>query len=206
MTTEHATVARGRSTCRRFSGCRSEASDDRRERVVNDAFGRGCSSSIAPALSAVDERAELLVLMLGDMHGVEVASVEALLEGRCDARGRLSLRRPAQASVWLRPAYVQELAHLHGDNGVWRLLDQRASEVAKVRIAAPVPLDVEPPKTTRQSWPRPEARRRRDRCRARRSRDRQRQAVSLPTLAAACDRASIRFGHSEAPLSAARRY
>src|SRR5215213_6138921 len=35
--------------------------------VINDAYGSGCSSSIAAALGAIDERAKLLVLMLGDM-------------------------------------------------------------------------------------------------------------------------------------------
>ena len=37
------------------------------------------------------------------------------------------------------------LAELHGDKGVWRLLDQRASEVEAVPIAGPVPLDVDTP-------------------------------------------------------------
>ena len=38
-----------------------------------------------------------------------------------------------------------ELSNLHGDKGVWRLLDQRADEVVEVRIAGPVPLDVDTP-------------------------------------------------------------
>src|SRR4051812_4871835 len=33
--------------------------------VVNDAYGDGCSSSIAAALGAVDPRCDVLVLMLG---------------------------------------------------------------------------------------------------------------------------------------------
>ena len=38
--------------------------------VENDLFGDGCSSSIAIALTAVDERCRVLVLMLGDQPGV----------------------------------------------------------------------------------------------------------------------------------------
>jgi molybdenum cofactor cytidylyltransferase len=38
-----------------------------------------------------------------------------------------------------------ELGDLHGDKGVWRLLDRRADEVARVPIAGPVPLDVDTP-------------------------------------------------------------
>src|SRR5215470_8323798 len=36
------------------------------EVVVNDAYGDGCSSSIAAAMAALDRRADVLVLLLGD--------------------------------------------------------------------------------------------------------------------------------------------
>src|SRR5215210_2996473 len=36
------------------------------EIVVNEAYGEGCSSSIAAALGVVDPRCDVLVLMLGD--------------------------------------------------------------------------------------------------------------------------------------------
>jgi molybdenum cofactor cytidylyltransferase len=35
------------------------------------------------------------------------------------------------------------LADLHGDKGVWRLLEQRAADVTEVRIDGPIPLDVD---------------------------------------------------------------
>jgi molybdenum cofactor cytidylyltransferase len=35
------------------------------------------------------------------------------------------------------------LANLHGDKGVWRLLDQRADDVTEVPIDGPIPLDVD---------------------------------------------------------------
>src|SRR5689334_19079721 len=53
--------------------------------VVNDAYGEGCSSSIAAALAVVDPRADVLVLMLGDQPGVTPETVRALLTGRGDA-------------------------------------------------------------------------------------------------------------------------
>jgi molybdenum cofactor cytidylyltransferase len=37
------------------------------------------------------------------------------------------------------------LAELHGDKGVWRLLDQRADDVTEVPVAGRVPLDVDTP-------------------------------------------------------------
>jgi molybdenum cofactor cytidylyltransferase len=114
--------------------------------VVNDAYGQGCSSSIAAALDVVDARCEVLVLMLGDQPGVTAATVQQLLDGRdgaplavCrydDGRGHpLAFDRSVFA----------ELADLHGDKGVWRLLDQRCEDVVDVRIAGKIPRDVDTP-------------------------------------------------------------
>lgn len=114
------------------------------EVVVNETYGEGCSSSIAAALVAVDPRCETLVLMLGDQPGVTVATVATLLDGRGDAplavcgydngRGHpIAFRREVFAA----------LADLHGDKGVWRLLDERAKDVAEVPVAGPIPLDVD---------------------------------------------------------------
>lgn len=114
--------------------------------VVNDAFGTGCSSSIAATLGAIAERSELLVLMLGDMPGVTVASVEALLAGRGDAPLAVCRYDDERGHPFAFDRRMfEELAHLHGDKGVWRLLDQRADEVAEIRIAGRVPLDVDTP-------------------------------------------------------------
>ena len=55
------------------------------EVIENQAFGEGCSSSIAAALGAVRAECEILVLMLGDQPGVSPAVVGALLAGRGDA-------------------------------------------------------------------------------------------------------------------------
>ncbi len=112
--------------------------------VLNEAFGEGCSSSIAAALSAVDERADVLVLMLGDQPGVTAQTVAGLLAGRgaaplaaCgydDGRGHpLAFAR----------SVIGELAELHGDKGVWKLLDRRAAEVVDVPVAGTVPRDVD---------------------------------------------------------------
>jgi molybdenum cofactor cytidylyltransferase len=112
--------------------------------VVNRDYGEGCSSSIAAALGAVDPRAGVLVLLLGDQPGVTPATVEALLRGRGDAplaacryddgRGHpLAFGRSA----------LGDLAALHGDKGVWKLLDRRAKEVAEVRVAGRIPRDVD---------------------------------------------------------------
>jgi len=53
--------------------------------VENLAYGEGCSSSIAAALRAVDPRADVLVLMLGDQPGVQASTVAKLIADAIDA-------------------------------------------------------------------------------------------------------------------------
>jgi molybdenum cofactor cytidylyltransferase len=116
------------------------------EVVVNYAFGKGCSSSIAAALDAVDARCEILVLMLGDQPGVTPATVAALLAGRGDAPLAVCRYDDGRGHpIAFDRNIFPELADLHGDKGVWRLLDQRADDVVEVRIPGPVPLDVDTP-------------------------------------------------------------
>jgi molybdenum cofactor cytidylyltransferase len=112
--------------------------------VENRHFGEGCSSSIAAALSAVDGRTDVLVLMLGDQPGVRAETVAALLAGR----GPAPLAACAYADgrghplVFARSMFG-ELATLHGDKGVWKLLDRHPDWVADVPIDGSIPLDVD---------------------------------------------------------------
>jgi molybdenum cofactor cytidylyltransferase len=118
--------------------------------VVNEDYGEGCSSSIAAALGVVSPRSELLVLMLGDQPGVTAATVRTLLSGRGDAPLALCAYDdgPGHPIAFARSVFG-ELADLHGDKGVWRLLDRRGGEVAHVPVAGPVPLDVDTPEDYR---------------------------------------------------------
>jgi len=116
------------------------------EIVINDAYGAGCSSSIAAAFGAVDPRCEVLVLMLGDMPGVSAATVEALLAGRGDSSLAVCRYDDGRGHPFaFRRDVFEDLTHLHGDKGVWRLLDQRATEVVEVPVSGPIPLDVDTP-------------------------------------------------------------
>jgi molybdenum cofactor cytidylyltransferase len=112
--------------------------------VVNDAYGTGCSSSIAAALRAVDPRCDVLVLMLGDQPGVTAATVNALLAGRGDAPLAVCRYDDGRGHpIAFARGTFRALADLHGDKGVWRLLDQRAVDVTEVAIDGPIPLDVD---------------------------------------------------------------
>ena len=114
--------------------------------VVNDAYGAGCASSIAASLEALDPRCEVMVLMLGDQPGVASSTVSMLLAGRGDAPLAICAYDDGRGHpIAFARSMFGELAQLHGDKGVWRLLDQHAAEVAEVAVAGPVPRDVDTP-------------------------------------------------------------
>ena len=128
------------------------AADDVRARVdlsgadvvVNDAYGEGCSSSIAAALRVVDERCDLLVLMLGDQPGVTAETVSALLAGRGDARSRCAATttvagtrsRSTEACSVRSPTCTATRA-------CWRLPTRRATTWSRSRWPGPIPRDVD---------------------------------------------------------------
>jgi molybdenum cofactor cytidylyltransferase len=108
--------------------------------VVNDAYGSGCSSSIAAALRVVE--GDVLVLMLGDQPGATAATVRALLAGRGDAPLAVCRYDDGRGHpIAFARSVFGDLAALHGDKGVWRLLDR--GDVAEVPIAGAIPLDVD---------------------------------------------------------------
>jgi len=118
--------------------------------VVNDAYGAGCSSSIAAALRSVDPRCEVIVLLLGDQPGVSADTVAALLAGRGDAPLAVCRYDDGRGHpIAFARSVFGALADLHGDKGVWRLLDQRAGDVTEVPIAGPIPPDVDTPEDYR---------------------------------------------------------
>jgi len=112
--------------------------------VVNDAYGEGCSSSIAAALKAVRGTVDVLVLMLGDQPGVTAETVRALLAGRGDAPLAVCRYDDGRGHpIAFSRAMFGELKGLHGDKGVWRLLDR--GPTLEVPVAGPIPLDVDTP-------------------------------------------------------------
>jgi molybdenum cofactor cytidylyltransferase len=112
--------------------------------VSNEAYGTGCSSSIAAALGALDPGCDVLVLLLGDQPGVDPGTVRALLAGRGDAPLAVCRYDDGRGHpfAFARPLFG-ELSRLHGDKAVWKLLDRRAQDVVEVAVGGPVPLDVD---------------------------------------------------------------
>jgi molybdenum cofactor cytidylyltransferase len=112
--------------------------------VVNDAYGSGCSSSIAAAMASLDARCTVLVLLLGDQPGVAPQTVAALLAGRGDAPVAVCRYDDGRGHPFAFGREVfADLGALHGDKAVWKLLDARPHDVAEVAVPGPVPLDVD---------------------------------------------------------------
>jgi molybdenum cofactor cytidylyltransferase len=110
------------------------------EVVVNDAYGEGCSSSIAAALDVV--RGDVLVLMLGDQPGVTADTVRALLAGRGDSALAVCRYDDGRGHpIAFGRDVFEQLANLHGDKGVWKLVDR--GPVTEVPVPGPIPLDVD---------------------------------------------------------------
>lgn len=114
------------------------------EVVENQSFGEGCSSSIAAALTAVDPKADVLVLMLGDQPGVTAQTVHALLAGRNHAPlAACAYENGRGHPLAFARSTFSELQQLHGDKGVWKLLDRAGDQVVDVPIPGPIPRDVD---------------------------------------------------------------
>jgi molybdenum cofactor cytidylyltransferase len=112
--------------------------------VDNPSYGGGCSSSISAALPALDPRCDVLVLMLGDQPGVGPTAVRTLLARHGDAPlavCRYEDGRGHPFAFWRE--MFGELARLHGDKAVWKLLDRLGDGVAEVRVPGRVPPDVD---------------------------------------------------------------
>lgn len=112
--------------------------------VIADNQGSGCSSSLRTALSWVDPRADGIVVMLGDQPGVTREAVAKLIHsGRGAAIAVCRYSDGIGHPFWLGRKVFGELVELHGDKGVWRLIESGRFYVQQVPIAGIVPLDVD---------------------------------------------------------------
>ena len=114
------------------------------EVVENRHFGEGCSSSIAAALNTVNPKTDVLVLMLGDQPGVTTQTVATVLAGRNDsAYAACAYENGRGHPLAFARSTFKDLQALHGDKGVWKLLDRAADAVVDVPVPGPIPRDVD---------------------------------------------------------------
>lgn len=130
------------------------------EIVLNPDFGEGCSSSIAAGIAVLRPDTDAVVLLLGDQPGVRAGTARALLELLFTGRAGTGQGAPGIAvcryddgighPLAFARRMLPELAALHGDKAVWRLLEQRAGDVVEFPVPGPVPLDVDTEEDYRQ--------------------------------------------------------
>lgn len=110
--------------------------------VTTDDFGTGCSASLRVALDAVDPGSAGIVLMLGDQPGIDSADLRAIGAGGADimvCRYTNGIGHP----FWFSRNMFSDLSGLHGDKGVWKLIESGRHPVGELRVDRPVPLDVD---------------------------------------------------------------
>lgn len=109
-------------------------------------FTDGCSSSIVAALTAVPAAADGIVLLLGDQPRVTPSTIESLINAATATNASLAVCRYSDGvghPFWFGRAVFAELANLHGDKAVWKLIESGSYDVTEVPIDGPVPLDVD---------------------------------------------------------------
>jgi molybdenum cofactor cytidylyltransferase len=111
--------------------------------VENPDFGTGCSSSIVSALDLVDPRSDGIVLLLGDQPGVTSATVRSLLAAVADPIGVTRYDDGRGHPFWFGRELFGELRSLHGDKGVWKLIESGRHAVGEVGAEGNIPLDVD---------------------------------------------------------------
>ena len=112
--------------------------------VVVDDFGTGCSASLRVALEQVDPRAAGIVLMLGDQPLVDPATVRRVV-----AQGPAVDIMVCRYSdgighpFWFSRNTFRDLSQLHGDKGVWKLVQSGRHPLRELAVDGRVPLDVD---------------------------------------------------------------
>jgi molybdenum cofactor cytidylyltransferase len=112
--------------------------------VESPAPEQGCARSIGVGLEAMRDDWSELVLLLGDQPGVTPAAVAALRAGRGGAPIAVCQYDDGPGHPLLIARRLEaDLLALHGDRGVWKLLDHYAGDAARVPVSGPIPRDVD---------------------------------------------------------------
>ena len=123
---------------------RDTVSLDGADVVTVDDFGTGCSASLRVALGRVHPDAAGIVLMLGDQPEVDTALVRRLLaEGSGSPVTVCRYIDGIGHPFWLSRSVFGELAQLHGDKGIWKLIESGSVGVHELAADGTVPLDVD---------------------------------------------------------------
>jgi len=108
-------------------------------------YTQGCSSSIVSALDHIDTDVAGFVLLLGDQPEVDSQHIDTLLGAVQDGH-QIAVCRYENGighPFWFGRDTFEDLAMLHGDKAVWKLIESGKFEVHKVELSGDIPLDVD---------------------------------------------------------------
>ena len=118
----------------------------RAEVVRNAAYGTGCASSLLTGLDAAGD-ADAIVMLLGDMPGVDSAVIDSVVE---EWRAAPSWAAVTMYTDGLGHPFVfsadafETLRGLHGDKAVWKIVDTEPPErVRRIAVSRPLPRDID---------------------------------------------------------------
>ena len=106
-------------------------------------FGSGCSSSLRAALALVSAEATGIVLMLGDQPGVSLTTVERLVEASSAPIVVCRYDDGIGHPFWLNRSTFSAIGRLHGDKGVWKMIESGRFAVHELPVEGSVPPDVD---------------------------------------------------------------
>jgi molybdenum cofactor cytidylyltransferase len=113
------------------------------EVIENPQYPTGCTSSIRAALSTVDDRADGLVLLLGDQPGISVSAVSRLVGEATSRMAVCQYDNGLGHPIWFRRDMFAELSRLHADKAIWKLLTSGQPDVRQEPVPGSVPVDVD---------------------------------------------------------------
>jgi molybdenum cofactor cytidylyltransferase len=113
--------------------------------VSNAAYASGCASSLLAGMDTAGE-CDALMLLLGDMPGVDAGVIDAVRADWEAERPWAAVTdyqgRPGHPFVFSAAAFPT-LRGLHGDKAVWKILDAQPERVRRVAVDRPLPRDVD---------------------------------------------------------------
>jgi len=105
----------------------------------------GCSSSIVSTMTQLGPDVDGFVLLLGDQPKVDVSVIEQIRSAAGNGHPIAVCRYDDGIGhpFWFGRATFDDLANLHGDKAVWKVIESGKFPVHEVVVTGNVPLDVD---------------------------------------------------------------
>lgn len=117
----------------------------RADLVSNASYATGCASSLLAGLDSAGD-CDAVMLLLGDMPGVDAAVIDAVRADWEHHRPWAAVTdyqgAPGHPFVFSADAFPV-LRGLHGDKAVWKVLDAQPERVRRIPVGRPLPRDVD---------------------------------------------------------------